>query len=67
MTIFDSRQEAQNFVDKEHHAYVSSQLRIAGKTTATQRGEGRKVIADCIDKVEFKRWKIVESTVIKRW
>lgn len=65
--MFDTREQAQEFADKQHNNYVQSKIAIAGRTNGTIRGEGRKVIAELQSLVAVRRWIISSSTVRKRW
>lgn len=65
--VFETRKQAQDFVDEAQDTYVCSTLVKAGKLTGTQRGEGKKVIDEMKGLVKIRRWKIVESTITKRW
>lgn len=67
VSIFETRELAQSYVDEEHDNYVCSKLTVAGKTTGTQRGSGRKIIADMREMVRIRRWKVTQSTITKRW
>ena len=67
VSIFETRELAQSYVDEEQDDYVCSKLTVAGKTTGTQRGSGQKIIAEMREMVRIRRWKVTQSTITKRW
>tara|TARA_B100000131_G_scaffold115665_1_gene112680 strand:- start:27 stop:293 length:267 start_codon:yes stop_codon:yes gene_type:complete len=65
--VFETRQQAQDYVDEQQDSYVYSKIVEAGKLTGTQRGDGRRIIEEMREMIKIRRWKIVDSTITKRW